>query len=251
MITDKAPSTWEELQTKVGTILQQCGFATEVEAKLAGVRGTVELDVYAKEIVDGREYSIACECKYWKSNIPQHVIHSFRTIINDLGLNHGYIITTSKFQKGSIAAVEKTNIELLTWEQFQSKFFKSWYVNYFCKVLQNDLTLKIDYHWVDWFDELTTNDRSIYFSLRSKLHEIDEVVSHFPHPIFQQMGLTFETPKLPLNKNLFDEEYYYGQLPEDILNEKSFDELIQKLVAYSKPIMNEFEELHNKYTIQS
>jgi len=247
MITDKVPATWQDLQFKVGAILQQCGLITEVEAKLESIRGTVELDVYAKEMMDGREYTIACECKYWKSNIPQSVIHSFRMVLSDLGCNLGYIITTSKFQKGAIAAIEKTNVELLTWEEFQNTFFKTWYANHFCTVLRYEASLKIEYNWVDWFDDLTREDKYIYNDLKNKLGDIDEAISYFPWPMSEKITSDFEIPKLPLYDNLYEGDYY-GDLPDDILNETSFEELMLKLVAYSKPIMDQFIALNEKYS---
>ncbi|MCB9333861.1 MAG: restriction endonuclease [Lewinellaceae bacterium] len=70
------------------------------------------MDVYAEETIKGRKYSIICECKHWKSNIPQSVIHGFRTVTADLGCNIGYIITTSDFQLGATKAAELTNVEL-------------------------------------------------------------------------------------------------------------------------------------------
>jgi hypothetical protein len=62
-----------------------------------------------------------------KANIPQTVIHGFRTILSDLGANLGYIITTSDFQSGSFAASKLSNVKLLTWEGFHSEFEPSWY----------------------------------------------------------------------------------------------------------------------------
>ena len=78
MITCSVPETWKALQNEVGKILEECGFSVEVEKKVDTARGKAELDVYAEEIVKGRKYSIVCECKHWKSNIPQTIIHSFR-----------------------------------------------------------------------------------------------------------------------------------------------------------------------------
>ena len=98
MITSKDPSNWKHLQEWVAQILMECGWTAELEKSVNTVRGTVELDVYGYEVVDGRRYMIACECKYWKANIPQHVIHSFRTVASDLGVNVGYIIPLPAFK---------------------------------------------------------------------------------------------------------------------------------------------------------
>lgn len=247
MITNQIPETWRDLQIKVGAILEQCGFKTEVEKTLTSVRGKVELDIYAEEVIDGRQYSIVCECKYWRSNIPQTVIHGFRTVINDLGCNIGYIITTSDFQIGAVAAVEKTNVELLTWEKFQAIFFKSWYSNHFCRSLIKFTYLDVEYSWVDWFDDLTPEDRSIYNELKNKLGEIDEVKSHFSYPILDKIDLNFIIPKLPLCENLYNGDYY-GYFPREVLNETGYEELLWKLKTYSKPLIDDFKKLDKKYS---
>ena len=85
MITRNDPESWQALQTEVGRILSECGFAVEVEKRIQSARGAVELDVYAEETVRGRKYAIACECKYWKSRIPQTVVHGFRTVVQEIG----------------------------------------------------------------------------------------------------------------------------------------------------------------------
>src|SRR5215510_13924373 len=126
MITSSAPNHWRDLQSQVARILNECGFTVEIEKTVKTVRGNVELDVYAKETVDGRRYSIICECKRWSSRVPQEVIHGFRTVVSDIGANIGYIVSMRGFQSGAFKASELTNIELVTWEEFQSVFEQSW-----------------------------------------------------------------------------------------------------------------------------
>ncbi len=137
IISSTKPTSWKDLQNKVGELLFECGFQVEVEKVIKTVRSDIEIDVYAEENIDGRVYSILCECKYWGSAIPQTIVHAFRTVISDIGTNVGYIITTSEFQSGSVRTSENTNIELLTWEKFQNLFFMSWYSKYFFKKLNS------------------------------------------------------------------------------------------------------------------
>lgn len=123
MITSTEPDSWHDLQNQVALVLEECGFDVEVEKKIGTVRGEVELDVYAEEITKGRKYSIAVECKIWSNSIPQHVVHSFRTVVADLGVNAGYIVAKTGFQSGAFSAADLTNIQLLTWPDFQAQFF--------------------------------------------------------------------------------------------------------------------------------
>src|SRR5436190_7050177 len=118
MITSKTPSTWQDLQYQSARVLEECGFAVEVEKVVKLVRGKAEIDVYAEESLKGRKYIILCECKHWKAAVPQGVVHSFRSVMADVGAHKGYIISSSGFQSGSREAAELTNVELTTWERF-------------------------------------------------------------------------------------------------------------------------------------
>jgi hypothetical protein len=54
MIEADQPAHWRELQERAARILQECGFTVELEKTLPSVRGEVESDVYAVEVVGGR-----------------------------------------------------------------------------------------------------------------------------------------------------------------------------------------------------
>lgn len=123
----------------------QCGLVVEIEKKIDLVRGKAEFDVYAEETVSGRKHTIACECKYWNTAIPQDVIFGFRTKVNDIGANFGLIISSSKFQSGAIAAVDRTNVSLLTWDEFQDRYFDTWYCKHFYLQLQDGINIDFEY----------------------------------------------------------------------------------------------------------
>src|SRR4051794_9979048 len=131
MITVLNPIDWRDLQEQVANILHQCRFKVEVGKRMQSVRGHVEIDVYAEEIVQGRKYTVVCECKNWKADIPQTVVHAFRTVVADIGANVGFLITTSRFQSGAFAASGMTNIKLLDWPGFQNEFEETWYSKHF------------------------------------------------------------------------------------------------------------------------
>lgn len=120
-----APADWKQLQAFTAAILSDCGFHTSVERTIPLVRGNAEIDVYAEKKA-AVESKVICECKHWASPVPQTVVHSFRTIVNDSGANHGFIISKAGFQKGAYEAIEKTNVSLLNWNEFQEKFTMEW-----------------------------------------------------------------------------------------------------------------------------
>ena len=248
IITGQKPNSWKDLQLKVGEILTRCGFDVEIEKKMVSVRGSVEIDVYAVETIDTRKYSLLCECKYWGSSIPQTIIHGFRTVVSDIGCNIGYVITTSQYQSGAKETAEKTNVELVTWEDFQNIFFESWYSNYFYNEINKELTIDWDYDWVEWFDDLNKSDRHLYNETKNKLSELSEIKGYFPMPFLKNINKSmFLIPKLPLENNLFNMSEYYGDLPLDILQEENYQEFLVKIVSYGRQVIEEYDQLDKKY----
>ena len=67
-----------------------------------------------------------CECKHWTRRVPQTVVHSFRTVVSELGANRGFLISRNAFQSGAREAAEFTNIDLLTWKEFEELMFDRW-----------------------------------------------------------------------------------------------------------------------------
>lgn len=249
MITKKSPKDWKDLQIRVSEILNQSNFSTQIEYTINSLRGNYEIDVYAEEIIDDRNYRIICECKCWKSNIPQNVILAFRSILNDTGIEKGYIITTSNFQKGSHESSDSTNIKLFSWEDFQIEFFKSWYINFFYKELVKIIDTKyssIDFQFYEDFDVI---DRDEFKNLRDKYLELSRILDHFPFPYLAQIRpeeLNDIKTKLPLIKNLEMEPYEIDNLltPIDILNETHYLDLLERLKTYATPIIERIHKLN-------
>ena len=145
MITAFVPRDWNELEDAVADLLTKCGMAVERARTVSTVRGQAEIDVYAIEVVDRRAITLFCECKHWKASIPQGVVHTFRSIVGDAGAHQGYIISSSSFQSGAVAAAKQTNIRLLTWREFQEEFEPAYYEKYFRKQLQQSVDPLISY----------------------------------------------------------------------------------------------------------
>jgi len=90
------------------------------------VRGAKEVDVLVRDPVTVPQSTYLCECKFWSTAIPQETVHGFRTVVGDFGAHRGYIISKVGFQAGAFAAVQNTNVELLTFDQLQAVFFDRW-----------------------------------------------------------------------------------------------------------------------------
>ncbi len=250
MITKNIPKDWQSLQREVGAVLSQCGFSTEVEKKVKTVRGNVALDVYAEETINGRKYKIACECKYWKSKIPQTVIHGFRTVINDLGLNKGYIISLEGYQAGSFDSADFTNIELLTWDQFQKEFCDSWVEKYLSPELTKRLDLLLDYTEPlvqEWMCEVPDHEIDNIKLLREKYLYFGVLIMSFTtySTFFRQNGF----PKLPISENEEFHKDLKNNLPDTIKDATGYRDFFEIAIEYGTKAIGEFNEIRKRNNV--
>jgi hypothetical protein len=99
-MTSLVPEDWEQLETVVAEILTECGLKANRQVTLPLPRGLVTVDVLAEENVDNILFRTIYECKNWRTNIPQDVVHGFRTVLQEAGDHRGYIISKVGFQSG-------------------------------------------------------------------------------------------------------------------------------------------------------
>jgi hypothetical protein len=247
MINRNFPDSWQALQTEVGRILSECGFAVEVEKKIQSARGIVELDVYAEETVRGRKYAIACECKCWKSRIPQTVVHGFRTVVQEIGANIGYIVSMEGFQSGAVTASDLTNLKLVTWQDFQDIFEESWLEEFFTKQIHEKLSGLMTYSeplLPVWFEKMTKEDKAKYFALKDE-HDLFGVVMQSLGP-YSRMFRTEPIPPLPLRARLKPDPIL-STIPDYILDETAYRELLDASIAHGEAALAEFRILRDKY----
>jgi len=250
MINTSPPDDWRDLQRKVARILSDCGFEVEVEKVVKLVRGKAEIDVYAEEVVDGRKYSLVCECKYWKNSIPQSIVQGFRTILSDLGANVGYIITTSAYQSGSVNAAHLTNVELLTWDQFQSAFFETWFENHLIPTVTEDLDPLMTYSepfFPKWFDQMSPSDKKHYVELKEEYDAFGIVMMSLFTPYKKMLG-DKEIPELPLRSRLKFTDSGSPPIPDRILDATGYREFLNMSLKYGQEAIRRFRELQIKYT---
>jgi hypothetical protein len=86
----------------------------------------VTVDVAVRDLISVPHSFYICECKHWAKHVSQSEIHAFRTVVLEAGANRGFLIARSGFQPGAIAAAVFTNIDLLTWDEFEALMFDRW-----------------------------------------------------------------------------------------------------------------------------
>jgi len=246
MITKYTPDTWQSLQSNVGRILSECDFKVEVEKTVRTARGEVELDVYAEEIVKGRKYSIACECKHWKNRVPKTVIHSFRTVVAEIGANIGYIVSTKGFQSGSFSAAELTNLKLVTWPEFQTAFEESWYESYLTVQVDEKLDPLFEYaapFVADWFPALPKPDKKAYMNLKSKYDLFGMIMQSFGP--YRKLLRKEPVPTLPLIQRLTPDKIL-DTIPREILEETAYREFLEAALRHGQNGIDKFEAIRNR-----
>lgn len=246
MITSKEPKNWQDLQNEVARILRECGFSVEIEKILKTARGQVEIDVYAEEIIKGRKYVITCECKYWRNRVPQTVIHSFRTVLTDIGANVGYIVSMVGFQSGAFKASELTNVELVTWSQFQEAFEETWYDEYFINQVVERLDPLLTYSeplLPPWFDRLTADNKKEYVTLKKKYDVFGWLIMQFT-PYVKM--LRKERPRLPINENLPRDPDFKEKIPENIASATGYRDFLELASEYGGHAIAQFRALRDK-----
>jgi len=128
---------WRDLQNKVCDLLNQVGFVAEKEKNISTPRGKIEVDVFAYDPNSIDQINYIIECKNWNNKIPQSVVHSFTTVMNETGGNIGYIISKNGFQKGSFDYINSTNIKIFTFDELQNKYLNLWLERYFCERIRS------------------------------------------------------------------------------------------------------------------
>jgi Restriction endonuclease len=126
LITGKNPNTSQELVLLVELILSECGMRTKRQAKLHLRSGLVVADILADENIDGVNHRIICECKNWRKNITNEIVHAFRTIVHDADARRGYVISRADFEAEALETAQRTNIEVITFSRFQNIYFGKW-----------------------------------------------------------------------------------------------------------------------------
>ncbi|MGG4095299.1 restriction endonuclease [Paenibacillus lautus] len=125
-ITNIIPTDWKDLQLQVAKIFSDMGCKVKVEENIDLVRGTSNIDVFVEDITTTPTLIYLCECKNWNSEVPKSVIHSFKSIVSDSGAHCGYIISKTGFQSGAYETAYKSNIFIMSWEQFIETFEDRW-----------------------------------------------------------------------------------------------------------------------------
>jgi hypothetical protein len=242
MITSVVPSGSTDLEDEVGRILFESGFAVKLRKRIQLARGYKAVDVYAEETVEGRRNRMICECKCWNRPIDLEVVHSFQTVMEGSGANIGYIISAGGFQAGAFEAATHTNIQLRTWQGFQSEFEGSWIENH----LRPEITARLDELHAytapvlpfEVYNRLTAENAGHFRALKERYDQFGLLVMLFTR-YAQAVGK--ELPPLPLRKLVV--EPVPGTIPDAILDAEGYREFMELAITYGEDAILNFRAL--------
>jgi hypothetical protein len=128
LISTASVADWRDLQEKTRQLFAEMDYEAEVSrsVELAG-RGKKEIDVFVTDPHASYNKVYLVECKHWESRVPQEVVHSFKTVMEETGANTGFIVSKVGFQSGAHDAARFTNIKLLTFDELQHLYGNEWF----------------------------------------------------------------------------------------------------------------------------
>ena len=128
LISTNSVAGWRDLQEKTRQLFAEMDYEAEVSkvVELAG-RGKKEIDVFVTDPNASYNKVYLVECKYWETRVPQEVVHSFKTVMEETGANTGFIVSKVGFQSGAYDAARFTNIKLLTFDELQHLYGNEWF----------------------------------------------------------------------------------------------------------------------------
>ena len=245
IIEAAAPGHWQDLQNAVGRILREAGFEVEIEKPVETVRGKVTVDVFARDDSADPRMTYLVECKHWKTAVPQQVVHAFQTTMRGSGANQGFIVSSGGFQSGAHAAVEKSNVDLLTWEEFQDLFAERWYRCHALPSMQHELDPLVEYtepvnsRISRKADALPADRRQQFIRLRGEHRQLVATFDITCSLLREQSQSVL--PPLPLSEAFAEQPDL--DLPDDLLEAKALREFADSLVAHGREAIRQFDEV--------
>lgn len=194
------PRTWQDFEREIAKYLDECGYKVEVEKTLMTVRGSIEVDVYV-ETGDPLFESFICECKFWDTPVTKEKVLAFRSVVQDVGSPFGILLSKSGFQSGAIEAAMKSNVMLLTFDEFITRIADRWLESKFDKLSKKSAILSIYSDPLDIpYDEIKETMKSEYIETTSKFLPVYLTARSISTSDFSRQGVEFYPNQ---NSNLY------------------------------------------------
>lgn len=247
LIETQLPDRWQDLESGVGRILEECGYEVEVgkEVQLAG-RGVTNIDVWADDHSQP-PMVIAVECKRWADAVNKDVVHGFRTVVGESGANLGLIVSAAGFQAGAVEAAAYSNVRLLTWPEFQEMFVRRWFTRFMLPTLASETdplqeyTEPINSRIFRKADALSPERRAEFRALRQRYLPFGALCLGFAADLYADRSE--EPPDLPLRRADGDVAEFRRAIPDEVLDARALRPLMDAVIAHSRAAVAQFDEV--------
>lgn len=253
MIDNPYPKKWQDLQIGVNRIFLDVGLLSEVEKDLPTPRGSVNVDVFAIDERSLDKISYIVECKNWGKSIPQSVVHSFTTVMQETGANVGFIISKHGLQSGAKEYTTNTNITGLTYLEFQQRYFDAWWIRYFCPLVGNKADRVLYYtEEFNWrrdreYNKLCQEKKVLFDRLRSEYFVHSWMLAKFNHPILMPSIGANPITDTPSSLEKFKIEVLSRITPDVTWYCDTFRELLVLIIEFLSDIEEKFNSLFGRY----
>ncbi|MGB4781514.1 restriction endonuclease [Candidatus Methylomirabilis sp.] len=113
---------WLEYERAVLSLFKSTGYRCEHDVTLQGARGRHQVDVvvHVETIIGFHPWLV--ECKNWGRPVGKREVAAFRTIVEDVGADHGYLVSKAGFQDGALQLARTLNISLTNLAELTTRF---------------------------------------------------------------------------------------------------------------------------------
>jgi hypothetical protein len=112
---------WQQYQDEAAAFFRDLGFTATVDETIQGVRARHRIDVWVVFQQFGIVVRWVVECKECKRRIPKERVGALKSVVDDIGADHGFLVAENGFQQGAIDAARATNITLATLSELRAR----------------------------------------------------------------------------------------------------------------------------------
>ena len=105
-------TAWHDYQERAAEFFRTLGMDTNVDERLEGVRDHHDVDVVVRATRAGIEQLWVVECKLWRRSVSKLHVNALANIVQDVGADHGIMLSETGFQAGAIRQALSSNITL-------------------------------------------------------------------------------------------------------------------------------------------
>lgn len=184
MVKDKQIDSWQDYEYEAYKLFSSTGHHCEKDVIVQGARGAHQIDVLINLNILPEGHRWLIECKHWSRPVGKHEVQAFKTVIDDVGADHGYILSEQGFQKGAISMASTFNISLSSLYHLQDRFVREQLVQDHPQSRSFFATVKEEDDWGNMDSEAIVELRSAgSLSVADNLIEVHIIREGFLHRI--------------------------------------------------------------------